>query len=315
MRRQKLLLVSICLLVAVAGVLLFLSRTDDEVSLNAALEIWADIIRDIDRVGLTMTRVSVKRETEIGLQIEQEIAGYRRPKDDPTLQAYVAEVGQTLVGHIQRRGIRYRFYIVDSPMINAHAISGGGIYITTGMLKILESEAELAAILGHEISHVDLRHCIDRLQYEIAARKIGGSDLAAIARVGYVLAGVAFSEQQELEADAGGAILAAKARYDPRAAVAIFERLTKIKAQRYGEEKARREKPTTMTEELGAALGKALEQYFATHPPMEARVRDLNKVLDRNARAWQGQRFYVGRSNYQDRIPRLHSERQAEWRS
>ncbi len=317
MSRQNALLVIICLITATAGTLLALSRMRHEVDFESVVEIWADILRDVDRVGLTVTRVSVKQEMEIGREIEQEIGRYWHVESDPLLQTYVAGVGQTLLTHIQRKGIGYRFYVLDSSVINAYAIPGGGIYLTKGMLDFLESEAELAAILGHEISHVDMRHSIERLQYELAARKIVGKDLALIARIGYTLMGVGFSEQQELEADAGGAILATKARYDPRGGMAVLDRLAKLERRRK-EEAGRpvkgRKKPTLMVEELGTALGKALERYFATHPPTDKRIRELTQVLERNARAWRGQKFYVGRSNHRNRAPRSQWEDDGEWR-
>jgi predicted Zn-dependent protease len=306
--KRNAVLVGICVLTATAVGLLAISRTDHEVSLESVVEIWADVIRDTDRVGLTVTRVSVEREMEIGQEIEK-----RRPwrlTNDPALQAYVAAVGQSLVPHIQRSGIGYRFAIIDSPMINAFALPGGGIVITAGMLNFLESEAELAAILGHEISHVDLRHCIERLQYELAARKIAGRELAMIARLQYQLVNLGFNEQQELEADAGGVMLAAKAGYDPRAAITVFERLAKVKRGWQG--KKPRGKPTLMVAELGTALEKALEHYFATHPPTDRRVRQLESVINRNASAWRGQQFYVGRSNYRDRTPRSSDARPEE---
>jgi len=306
--KRNVVLVGICLLTATAAGLLAMSRTDREVSLESVVEIWADVIRDMDRVGLTITRVSDEREMEIG----QEIDTHRpwRLKDDPVLQAYVAAVGQSLVPHVQRKGISYRFAILDSPMINAFALPGGGIVITTGMLNFLESEAELAAILGHEISHVDLRHCIERLQYELAARKIVGRELAMIVRIQYQLVNLGFNEQHELEADAGGVILAAMAGYDPRAAITVFERLATVKRVR--QVKKPRRKPTLMVGELGIALEKALEHYFATHPPTDKRVRQLESVINRNASAWRGQQFYVGRSNYRDRIPRSSEARPEE---
>ncbi len=310
MKRRNVFLMIICLLTAFAGSLLVISRPDHEVNLEAVVEIWSDFVRDADRVGLTITQVSVKREMEIGREIERKISMHGRLTDDPELQAYVTSVGQPLLEHVQRKDIRYRFYIVDSPMINASAVPGGGIYVTTGMLNFLESEAELATILGHEISHVDLKHCIERLQYELAARKIVGRDLAMITAIGYRLVNLGFNEQQELEADAGGVILAAKAGYHPRAAITVFERLAKVKGD--GGRKERREKPTLMVEELGTAVGKALEQYFATHPPTAKRIRQLEQVLERNARAWRGQTFYIGRSNYTDRIPRSSDERPRE---
>lgn len=318
-KRRHVMLVVVWLLTATAGLLVALSRADHEVDFGSVVEVWADIIRDVDRVGLTITRIPPQREMEIGREIEKEVAKrYWRLKDDPVPQGYVAAVGHALSQQTQRRAIAYRFYIINASMINAFALPGGGIYITTGMLNILESEAELAAILGHEISHVDLRHCIERLQYELAARKIVGRDLAMIARIGYMLVGLGFSEQQELEADAGGVILAAKAKYYPGAGMAVFERLAKVESDR--REVARKsggneaKKPTLMVEELATGLGKALEQYFATHPPWEKRIGELKQVSERHGRSWREQKFfYVGRSNYRDQIPRTQIEEPDEW--
>ena len=69
-----------------------------------------------------------------------------------------------------------------------------------------------------------------------------------------------------------------------------------------------------MSAELAVALGKALEQYFATHPPTDLRVRELETLYGRNARAWRGRTFYLGRWNYRERIPRSQSEEPNERR-
>jgi predicted Zn-dependent protease len=316
----------ILLVAAAAGLLLALERADYEVSLDSVLETWADLVRDLDRIGLAVTQVSAARESEIGREIEQVIARRWRLLDKPDLHAYVADVGSTLAPRVQRRDIDYFFRIIDTPSVNAFAIPGGGIYITTGMLGFLRSEAELAAVLGHEMIHVDFKHCIERLQYELAARKIIGRDLAVLARIGYGLALVGFSEQQELESDAAGALLAAGASYDPHAARTVLERLAVAEAQRKGAQLARGKgtrppttpgsetKPSTMLAEAGASLEKALEQYFATHPPAETRIRHLQRVYDRNASAWRGKSFYVGRLNYAETTARSRAIYAGDWR-
>ena len=301
-----LLLVTLVTLAAVAAILLGRSKTGHETGLDSVLELTTDLTRDANQVGLVVTRISDEREVEIGREIERKIAASGLVKRDPALQAYVTDVARPLLEYTRRKTIPYRFYIIGSQEINAFAISGGAVYVTTGMLDFLESEAELAAILGHEISHV--KHCVERLQYEVAARKIGGDRLAAIAELGSRLVGLGFSEQQELEADARGVLLAAAAGYDPMAARATFQRLS----QR--EPKTRAGQPTLMVGELAVALEKALEQYFATHPPTETRIRELETLFARNARSWRGQTFYEGRWNYQERIPRSRSDQVAERR-
>ena len=297
LNRHTISLVAIGLLTALAAALLTASRTDHEVDLGTVVEIWGDVLRDVDRFGLTLTRVSTEREVEVGREIETMIARRQRLGplvSNPKLLAYVTGVGEALAQYAQREGIEYRFHILGTDNVNAYAISGGVVLVTRGKLDLLESEAELAAILGHEISHVDFNHCIENLQYELIARKVVGHDLAAIASLGYSLIRVGFSEQQELEADAGGMILAAKAGYDPQAAIGAFRKPRHI-------------------EEIssdGGVVQRAIAQYFATHPPATLRIRHLTEVYERNASAWESREFYVGRSNYRERVGRASEERE-----
>ena len=253
LNRHAIRLVAIGLLIALAAALLSASRTDHEVDLGTVVEIWGDVLRDVDRFGLTLTRVSTEREVEIGREIETMIARRQRLSplvSNPKLLAYVTGVGEALAPYAQREGIQYRFHILGTDDVNAYAISGGVVLVTRGMLDLLESEAELAALLGHEISHVDFKHCIESLQYELIVRKVVGDDLAAIASLGYSLIQVGFSEQRELEADAGGMILAAKAGYDPQAAIAVFRKLRQLEERSSD----------------GGVVQRAFAQYFATHP-------------------------------------------------
>jgi len=99
----------------------------------------------------------------------------------------VNAVGAIVAQKVSRRGIRYRFHVIDSPGINAFALPGGQIFVTTGMMNFVQSEAELAAVLGHEMAHVDLRHCIERYQYEIHLRKAGAGEAGAVVEVAHRL--------------------------------------------------------------------------------------------------------------------------------
>jgi predicted Zn-dependent protease len=249
---------------------------------------------------------------EIGRGVEEEmgVSLSARTDEEPKLQKYVQEVGSVVAANVARKGIAYHFHVLDTLAVNAFALPGGTIYVTTGMINFLGSEAELAAILGHEVSHVDLKHPIGRLQYELIARKVVGRDLATIARVGYTLVALGFSEQEELEADATGVILAAKAGYDPRAAESTFARLM----QREPRERPRAKAPTTILSELAGSVIDVLEQYFATHPPTKQRIEEIDKVLARNGAVWRGTRFYEGVQNYDDRVPRATQDRTDEWK-
>jgi len=301
MKPRIIVLVVIGVLSVGAAILLAIGDTDYEVGLSSAVEIWADVARDADFIGLQVTRVSAEREMEIGREIEADVLRSFRTGVDQALQDYVEEVGQALAPHAARSGITYRFHVVNASYVNAFAIPGGGVFITTGMLDFLETEAELTAILGHEISHIDLRHCIERLQYELVARRIVGS-LAGIIRMAHELVGVGYSEQQELEADAG---------YDVLSAVDVFARLARRNLERFGARAA--ERPTLVSGELLDALWDALGDYFASHPATPQRGRELAGLMTRNTGDTLGRDLYVGRSNYADRVPRTQDERDDEW--
>jgi len=290
-----------------AAAALLLSQTDSnyEASFGTTIDFLSGIVRDVDHVGLTLTRVSAENEMEVGREINDRIESESsfRLADSSEYEVYIEDVGNILLEHVKRKEIEYHFQVVYSEQINAFAIAGGYIYVTTGMLEFLESEAELAGVLAHEISHIDLKHCIERLQYELALRKLIGKDLAAIARIGYMLVELGFSEQRELEADINGIQMAAKAGYNPSAILHAFNRLkSREVANQTG-----RDKPTLMVEEIGGAVWKALEQYFASHPTFRDRIHHDALVYERNKDVWNSEWFYDGKINYEKRTSKKRS--------
>ena len=130
------------------------------------------------------------------------------PYEDPNLQAYVEEVGYTILDVTPLERSEVRFTVVDSEIVNAFALPEGNIYITRGLLAYLNSEAELAAILGHEISHLVERHGekirddLYRLPY--LDKYLPGLDSPHLSKLGKVSSEnllAEYNQQQELEAD------------------------------------------------------------------------------------------------------------------
>jgi predicted Zn-dependent protease len=275
------------------GALVTLGKVDQKTDLSAVMEMWGDVLRDTDQATLRATRVSDEKEMWLGEQIRD-----RLPPDDPTYTPYVAEVGQALVPYVRRTGIRYRFHVIDGPEINAFAIPGGHVFVYTGMLRFLQSEAELAAVLGHEMSHVDMRHAIERYQYELAARKVGlegVGQLADLARLPFV---IGYQKYEEIEADEQGTRLAIEAGYDPTVAPAMFTRMQR----ELGEPDPRR--AATPQSEVARMLGGALPDYFRSHPPSRERTVRLDDLIARNRRQLRGKTLYVGVVNYRQMVPR-----------
>ncbi|HKK52573.1 MAG TPA: M48 family metalloprotease [Myxococcota bacterium] len=144
--------------------------------------------------------------------IEAELGLY----EDPALEDYLRSVAVRLLRHTRTRPFDYTFRIVDQEVPNAFALPGGKIYVSRGLLALVGSEAELAAVLGHEITHAAERHAAGRIEHSrrINPFTIGLRRAAAIA---------AYGRDQERDADRGGQILSAKAGYDP-GAIATFMR-------------------------------------------------------------------------------------------
>ena len=296
-------LIVILVLLLGGGALVTLGKMDQKTDLSAVLEMWGDALRDTDQVTLKATRVSDRKEMEFGQEIR-----LRLPSDDPTWTPYVNAVGQTLTPHVRRTGITYQFHVIDSPEVNAFAVPGGHVFVFTGMLRFLKSEAELAAILGHEISHIDLRHCIERYQYELAARKLGLDGIGQIADRARFPITIAYQKNQEIEADAQGARLSIQAGYDPSVAPVLFGRM------QAAFEGPPPDRAATPQGELVHTLARGLIDYFHSHPSSQDRMTRLNDLIADNRRSLKGKTVYVGVSNYQQRVPRTQHDDPGERR-
>lgn len=287
----------VALLLIAGGVTVFFGDIDeDKVDFSSVMEIWGDVLRDVDQFGLQFTRVSVGKEMRIGKELSQHVFAWG--SKDEQWETYVSKVGQSLLPHIRRKGIKYKFQVINSPHINAFAMPGGYIFITTGMLNFLQSEAELAAILGHEIAHVDLRHCIERFQYQLALKRVGLSGVGLMIDIARNLVTVGYHKYQEVDADTMGVRLSINAGYAPHAAISVFNRLI----AHYGLKESSKAK--TPVGEVVVAVGEAIGSYIHSHPVTTDRVRQLKTVIKRNRRRLIAQTFYIGTTNYAKKIPK-----------
>ena len=279
-------------LFVLSAVMLATSPTRYKVDLDALVGIWGDVIRDVDSVVRTI-RISTELEIEFG----DEIAGvYSTTASGVGDQEYVAAVGAKVAAQTRRSDIPWTFHVVDAQYSNAWAILGGHVFITTGMLDEMESEAELAGILGHEIAHIDLYHCVNLVQNQMILERLGLGDIGAIIALGERFLLLGYSEVEEAEADRYGMLLTAQAGYSPLNVFDTFRRF--YLREEYGQESEASRGPEG---EIIASLSTALEDYFNTHPPFSDRLDALRAMLDANARGWEGKSFRVGRTAYADR--------------
>jgi predicted Zn-dependent protease len=277
---------------------------DPTVSLDSLVNLWSDTLRDTDQIGMKLTRVSDAEEMQIGAELARAMGG----TEDPAAAAYVSKVAAPLLTHLQRRGIHYQFHVINSDQINAFALPGGQIFVMRGLLDLAESEAEIAGVLGHEMSHVDLRHCIERYQYESKLKKAGMPELGWLVELAHHFATQSFSAAQEAEADTQGERLIIESGYDPDAPAALFLRMK----ARLGEPS--REQQNTPAGEVLQATGNAITAYFRTHPPSEERSKRLADMVTQNHRQLAGRSFYVGKENLRERLARVDRTYPGEYR-
>ena len=265
----------------------------------------------VDRVGQALVKVSTQEEIALGASLverEQELGmpGISNP-DQVRGQAFIQAVLARLVafGGPRRTDIPYRVQLIDHGSINAFALPGGYLYVTTGMLDFAESEAELAAVIAHEMAHVDLRHCIERYQYEVRARQLGGEPLEAMAGLGAQVMIQGYQDEQEAEADRWGMQMAARAGYHPQAGQGLFARLM----GRWGGDA----QPRTVPEEGVHVLSDAMEALFASHPRPSLRIASLQRALGETGMAPEQTAYYLGRQNRRLLVPRSQREFPDEW--
>src|SRR3954470_20752810 len=195
----------VALLIA-ALVLAQLRKPHADVSPDAVLHFIGDTEQELSRLPLSATRLNDADEIRIGNELAERYKYMEKlstAQDDneesKQFRRYIAQVGTNVAGHAQRK-LPYRFhYIPDTHMINAFAIPGGHVYIGKGLLELMDSEDELASVLGHEVEHIDRRHAVERLQIEAKLRHLGLFRLLVELPLEIFEAG--YSKEQELEAD------------------------------------------------------------------------------------------------------------------
>jgi predicted Zn-dependent protease len=181
--------------------------------------------------------IPTSQEVAIGAGMAEQVEQTEKLLDDAVWQNYVNEVGQKIVAVSDRKDIEYHFAVIESDQINAFAAPGGYVYFYTGLLSEMDNEAEMAAVMAHEISHVVARHGIKRLQaslgvataYQLIFGEEGASNVLNVAiNVGMSLAFADYSRDNEREADEFGIHYMMKAGYDPDGAIGMFNKLAEL---------------------------------------------------------------------------------------
>ena len=230
--------------------------------------------------------ISMGKEIDRGLKMEYGIY------DDPQLNDYVAEIGRKIVPHTHRQNLEYHFAILDTPVENAFAAPGGYIYITRGLMALVNSEAELATVVGHELGHVNARHSARMMtrailfELGIALASELSKDFRKIAPISMIATQLLFlkySRSDEYQADALGIEYSLKTGYDAHEMVNFFTSLERL------------------TESKG---GSHIPNFLSTHPLTPRRIEKVKELLQSEAYSRPGglPQLALERNGYLNRV-------------
>jgi len=230
--------------------------------------------------------MSEEQEVAEGAKAHQQVLKEYSVYNNAAVQTYVNALGQRLAAQSHRSNLQWHFTVLDSPEINAFALPGGYVYVTRGIMAYMESEADLAGVIGHEIGHVTARHGAQRATSQqraglgvLAASLLGAVlESQGVAGAGQfagqvsqtVAAGfiASYGREQELQADGLGAEYLARNHYDPHNMVDV---ITVLKNQeRYAADTAKAEgKP--------APTGGG---WLASHPSNDQRLEQIKRTAE-----------------------------------
>lgn len=213
--------------------------------------------------------VSEQSEIEIGAQNDRAVVAQMGIYEYPELQQYVDGIGQELAARSERAHLDWTFRVVDDPIVNAFALPGGYIYVTRGILAHLNSEAELASVIGHEIGHVTARHGANQMSKAQlgSAASIGLTVIAPeemnqfgdIFNQGMGLLFMKFSRDDERQSDDLGLRYMVRANYDPRESPDVYDMLDRVSKAQSG--------------------GETVPGWLSTHPIPENRRERMNAAI------------------------------------
>lgn len=210
--------------------------------------------------------ISAEQELAIGAGVDESVRQEYPVSRDAAATAYVQEIGTKLAAHAERKDVPFRFTLLEADLVNAFAAPGGYIYVTTGLLKQADNEAEVAGVLAHEIGHVVGRHSVRQLQAAygvgLAADLVLG-DRAVLQKVVGIATGLVMlrnSRENEHESDEFGLKYSHAAGYDPRGIVTFFQKLRAM-------------------EGAGGGGGAGVMTWLSTHPATDDRIAETNRLL------------------------------------
>lgn len=230
-------------------------------------------------LGACAPAVTTQQEVQLGAQAAADINRQLPLVQDAALNNYINQLGNTIARQADPRGIQYRFYIVNSNVVNAFAVPGGHVYLNRGLIERTENLSELAGVLGHEIAHVVERHGIEQMQraqntslglnlaYILLGRTPGQLEQTAVGAAAQGLVIAPHSRAAERESDERAIEYLTRVGIDPMGVSTFFGKLLQEQQRQ----------PS------------AVEQWFSTHPLTTERLAYTQQLVAQIPQAQRSQ--------------------------
>ncbi len=229
----------------------------------------------------TFSLISEEKEIELGkLYTPSSINEFEGLYPEKEVQDYINEIGFK-IAKVAYRNLPYKFYLVNSGIVNAFALPGGPVIITRGLFLKLNNESQLAGVLAHELGHINARHHVKFLEKQLALNlllQIGslllpqdlkGEILFRLGQISASLLTLKFSRDQEREADKYGFLYAFKANYSPEGMIEVFETFKRLEKKNPPE--------WLSTHPLPESRIKETKNYINTFKPSGALIKDTQR--------------------------------------
>lgn len=226
----------------------------------------------VSTAGTARADFSIKDEKELGEKLTKLIRKEKSLVDDARITGYINSLGKKILQNVEPKYFEYHFYVVESDILNAFAAPAGHVFFYTGLINIFDSEDELAAVISHEIAHVQLRHLAKRISQQtkltiatlagilagVLVGGVAGPALAIGSMAGSTSLALKFSRENEEESDRLGLKYLMAAGYSPDAMLRAFKKMRRNRVMEVGVD---------------------VPTYFSTHPGLRERTDYMDSVM------------------------------------
>ena len=248
------------------------AQKDNKDVVDNVFDVFNKAIKGVDEVGQKILGLTLEEELLLGKEVHKQVSKEIKFVNDEKLIDKIKLLSKPILEMRSRKEITYNFFLIKSDEVNAFAHVGGYIYINQGLIDFFASDAELQFVIGHEIAHVDLKHCTKKIAYTARAQQVGGNIAESIATLAYSTISLGYSKEDEFEADETSFQWLIKNKLSRDKALLGVRKLVVLSEKTDQNRIPGNVKPNDILTKI--------DNHFSTHPPASERLLRLEKLKD-----------------------------------